>query len=1509
MLNSDASADGEPGVVLHDKGLEMLSKALSSCRCSRAQVQASLMQRHLPFLQLRRQQQQQQQQQQGRHWHQQGPLWGASSGLHSHSVASLSQENGASSASARQAPPFHSPAETSPAAESGAAADQAAAAVAGLASQGEAAAKRGVSVKVCPRPFYFDYQATSPLDPRVVDAMMYYHVDCFGNPHSNSHAAGWEARRAVEEAREAVAAALGLPPSRSREVVFTSGATESNNLALKGIVAFQQQLAENRDRLRGDDPTSRAPRKTHIITTQIEHKCVLQCCRLLHLEWEQSGGTRGAEVTFLPVSSSGLVSPSALAAAIKPETLLVSVMHVNNEIGVAQDLEGLGRVCRERGVLFHTDAAQSFGKLPIDVDAMHVDLLSLSGHKIYGPKGIGALFVRGKRPKVRLKAIIDGGGQERGLRSGGLVFGCIGTLATPLIVGLGKAASLAVECRESDSRHVKRMFDLLLHQLQQRLPYIVVNGSLESRYTGNLNISFSFVEGESLLMSLSDAVHARASPSNPRTFCGLWESGRKRPTPLSASAWVRRTEASLLLLLLLLPVTLLLLLLGFRRFTREEEVLHCADRLVAEVTRLREMSPLYDAAMEAQENGGTSPQLGGLMRQHSCKLLLSAYRSCCIFGNTRPAGPSFMGAWDTAATAAATAAQAAATEIACCYCCCSDESSSSNSSKLFQFITFRKEFEVHQDIADLLGWTGGPPGRPPSGGHLFVTRGKPSAAMDRESRSKERITKTMLLLLLLPVCCMPAAAYLLAPSGQLLPRRTSTALEQFVKPKRRALAASATAAATAAGSAAAAGGRAAGAASGASTGGSAAAQVSPTVAIASAPVAAECACFFLQGRRLRVAQVHAAAAHARHQQQQQQQQQQHQLQGRQKQHLHEEQQHLLAANVAVCGWIEAMREGGGGSLLFLDVSDGSATQPLQCIVPSAAAAAAAAAGAEVGAALNMRRSLRRGDAVRLRGSLFLVPSRPHLVELRVADTSIHSRSSSSSSSDSSSSETCRAEPSEHVKTWELHSCAPPASSVLKHSATPSGAKAAAAEAKGAAAARAAEAAAAGEGAAAATSGAKGGWLLQHCVSPRSVSLAHLRQHAVHLRARHAVFAAVTRIRAQAEASLLRFLDSRDFLRVHTPILTGLDCEGAGETFRVFSPSDNRSTTSSSNSNSTCSSSSRTLLGKPMFLSVSGQLPLEALAWGLGDVYSLSPAFRAEYSNTQRHLCEFWMLEAEASFVERPTLLHFCEELVQHVTRHVLTACREELTLVAAHSCSSSGSSSSSSSGSRMIDCIARHLDLLHSVASQPFAVISYAEALRRLRREGLSPRWGDDLGADEEKLLLRQIALSSSSSSSSIGGSGQARGLVIVDHPRVLKPFYMRVNPESAISADSAGGSSNSGATVASLDILLPNAGEVIGGSMREERLSVLDEIHKRLAWCRLLLLLCCCCCCCCRRSLKLKGLSAASYGFYRDLRLVGSAPRGGFGLGIERLLLFLTGLKSVKDLIPFPRAPHYAPL
>ncbi|CDJ37242.1 cysteine desulfurase, putative [Eimeria tenella] len=484
-----------------------------------------------------------------------------------------------SSAAAAAERPVAAGAGASPAAS---AAAEAAAAAATSAAAKTAAAEEDEG-REARRPFYFDYQATTPVDPRVLDAMMVYNIDCFGNPHSSSHAAGWEAKREVEKARESVAAVLGLPPSRSREIVFTSGATESNNLATKGLVRFYEQQQAHKQHLlqqQGKQEPGK-PRKSHIITTQIEHKCVLQCCRLLHLEWQQSGGASGAEVTFLPVSADGLVSAAAVAAAIRPETLLVSVIHVNNEIGVVQDLREIGRVCREKGVFFHTDASQGFGKVPLNVDEMNIDLLSVSGHKIYGPKGVGALFVRARRPKVRLAPIIDGGGQERGMRSG--------TLPTPLIVGLGKAASLALECMDSDRRHVERMARLLLHRLQQQLPHITVNGSLNRRYLGNLNISFSFVEGESLLMSIGDVAMSSGSACTSESL---------EPSYVLRSLGVGEETAHTSIRI------------GLGRFTREEEVRHCADRLVAEVRRLREMSPLYDAAMEAM-SGKTddSPKL------------------------------------------------------------------------------------------------------------------------------------------------------------------------------------------------------------------------------------------------------------------------------------------------------------------------------------------------------------------------------------------------------------------------------------------------------------------------------------------------------------------------------------------------------------------------------------------------------------------------------------------------------------------------------------------------------------------------------------------------------------------------------------------------------------------------------------------------------------------------------------------------------------------------------------
>lgn len=259
------------------------------------------------------------------------------------------------------------------------------------------------------RPIYLDMQATTPVDPRVLDAMIPFYVGVFGNPHSKTHAYGWESEKAVEEAREHIANLIGADP---KEIIFTSGATESNNMSIKGVARF----------------FGRSGKKKHIITTQTEHKCVLDSCR--HLQDE------GYEVTYLPVQSNGLVDLEALKAAIRPETMLVSIMTVNNEIGVIQPVAEIGKICRQNKVFFHTDAAQAVGKIPLDVNEMNIDLMSISSHKIYGPKGIGACYVR-RRPRVRIDPIISGGGQERGLRSG--------TLAPPLAVGFGEACRIAKE--------------------------------------------------------------------------------------------------------------------------------------------------------------------------------------------------------------------------------------------------------------------------------------------------------------------------------------------------------------------------------------------------------------------------------------------------------------------------------------------------------------------------------------------------------------------------------------------------------------------------------------------------------------------------------------------------------------------------------------------------------------------------------------------------------------------------------------------------------------------------------------------------------------------------------------------------------------------------------------------------------------------------------------------------------------------------------------------------------
>src|SRR5438874_5311107 len=311
-------------------------------------------------------------------------------------------------------------------------------------------------------PIYMDNHATTPLDARVLEAMMPYLTDRFGNAASRNHKFGWEAEQAVEDARKEIPSLIGADP---REIVITSGATESDNLAVKGVASMYRE--------KGD----------HIITAVTEHKAILDTCK--HLEKD------GFRVTFLPVQNNGLVDMDDLKRAITDKTILISIMTANNEVGVVQDIKEIGRIARERGVLFHTDAVQAAGKIPFDVNAMNVDIASMSAHKMYGPKGVGALYVRRRNPRVLLTPIIDGGGHERGMRSG--------TLNVPGIAGFGKAAQIARQELEKESAEMFRLREKLRTTLQRELDETYINGNLEHRLPGNLNLSFAYVEGESLL--------------------------------------------------------------------------------------------------------------------------------------------------------------------------------------------------------------------------------------------------------------------------------------------------------------------------------------------------------------------------------------------------------------------------------------------------------------------------------------------------------------------------------------------------------------------------------------------------------------------------------------------------------------------------------------------------------------------------------------------------------------------------------------------------------------------------------------------------------------------------------------------------------------------------------------------------------------------------------------------------------------------------------------------------
>jgi cysteine desulfurase len=389
------------------------------------------------------------------------------------------------------------------------------------------------------QPIYLDYQATTPLDPRVLEAMMPYFTYKFGNPHSRSHSYGWEAEEGVEKARAQVAKLIGAD---EKEVIFTSGATESNNLAIRGVAEFYKD------------------RKNHVVTTVTEHKCVLDTCR--HLE------QNGFEVTYLPVQKNGIVDLDVLRAAITDKTVVVSIMAVNNEIGVIQPLAEIGKICREKKVFFHTDAAQAAGKIPLDVEAMNIDLMSISGHKIYGPKGIGALYVR-RKPRVRLVPLIVGGGQERGFRSG--------TLPTPLCVGLGEAAEICMKEMDGEAKRLKKLQERMLKGLNSKLTDIVLNGDLEHRIPGNLNISFAFVEGESLMMGIKGLSVSSGSACT---------SASLEPSYVLRALGVEEDMAHTSLRF------------GLGRFTTEQEIDIAVAELVRHVNKLRAMSPLWEMAQE-----------------------------------------------------------------------------------------------------------------------------------------------------------------------------------------------------------------------------------------------------------------------------------------------------------------------------------------------------------------------------------------------------------------------------------------------------------------------------------------------------------------------------------------------------------------------------------------------------------------------------------------------------------------------------------------------------------------------------------------------------------------------------------------------------------------------------------------------------------------------------------------------------------------------------------------------
>jgi cysteine desulfurase len=390
-------------------------------------------------------------------------------------------------------------------------------------------------------PIFMDYHSTTPVDPRVLEEMLPYFTEKFGNAASRNHSFGWVAEEAVEYARERIGKLIGA--HSEKEIVFTSGATESNNLALKGVAEFY------------------ADKGNHIVTTVIEHKAVLDTCKRLERQ--------GFSVTYLPVDKNGVVDPERVRAAISDKTILVSVMLANNEIGTVQNLEAIGKITREKGVLLHTDAVQGVGKIDFDVQKLNVDLASLTAHKMYGPKGVGALYVRRSKPRVRLVAQMDGGGHERGMRSG--------TLNVPGIVGFGKAAEIMMQEGRAESARILALRERLRTKIMDRVPEVYVNGSLEHRLPGNLNLSFAFVEGEAMMMAIKDVA---VSSGSACTSASLEPSYVLRALGVGdelAHSSIR---------------------FGLGRWTTEEEVDFVADLVVQKVEHLRSMSPLWEMFQE-----------------------------------------------------------------------------------------------------------------------------------------------------------------------------------------------------------------------------------------------------------------------------------------------------------------------------------------------------------------------------------------------------------------------------------------------------------------------------------------------------------------------------------------------------------------------------------------------------------------------------------------------------------------------------------------------------------------------------------------------------------------------------------------------------------------------------------------------------------------------------------------------------------------------------------------------